>query len=91
MNKMKHIHSMDYYCTTPGASLVAQMVMKLPAMQETWVQSLGREDTLKKGMAIHSRILAWREVHGQRNPKVIVHGAAEEWDMTEQLTHIERK
>ena len=32
----------------------------LPTMQETWVQSLGREDPLEKGMATHSRILAWR-------------------------------
>ena len=32
----------------------------LPTMQETWVQSLGREDSLEKGMAIHSSILAWR-------------------------------
>ena len=36
------------------------MVKKLPAMQETGVQSLGGEDSLKKGMAIHSSILAWR-------------------------------
>ena len=35
------------------------MVQKLPAMQETWVQSLGREDPLEKGMANHSSILAW--------------------------------
>ena len=35
------------------------MVKNLPAMQETWVQSLGGEDTLEKGMATHSRILAW--------------------------------
>ena len=42
------------------ASLVAQMVKHLPTMQETWVQSLGREDALKKGMATHSSILAWR-------------------------------
>ena len=72
---MKHVHSVDYYCATTGASLVAQMVMNLPAMQETWVRTLGREDTPKKGMAIHSRILAQREVHGQRNLKVTVHGA----------------
>ena len=43
-----------------GASLVAQMVKNLPAMQETWVQSLSREDPLKKGMATHSSVLAWR-------------------------------
>ena len=36
------------------------MVKNLPAMQETWVQSLGREDPLEKGMATHSSILAWR-------------------------------
>ena len=42
------------------ASLVAQMVKNLPAIQETWVRSLGQEDPLEKGMAIHSSILAWR-------------------------------
>ena len=42
------------------ASLVAQTVNKLPAMQETWVQSLGGEDHLEKDMATHSSLLAWR-------------------------------
>ena len=42
------------------ASLVAQMVKNLPAMKETWVQSLGWEDPLEKEMATHSSILAWR-------------------------------
>ena len=42
------------------ASLVAQLVKNLPAMQETWVQSLGWEDPLEKGKATHSSILAWR-------------------------------
>ena len=42
------------------ASLVAQMVKRLPAMWETWVQSLGREDLLEKEMAIHSSTLAWK-------------------------------
>ena len=41
------------------ASLVAQMVKNLPGMQETWVQSLSREDPLEKGMVTHSSILAW--------------------------------
>ena len=36
------------------------MVKNLPAMQETWVQSLGWEDSLEEGMATHSSILAWR-------------------------------
>ena len=51
-----------------GASLMAQMVKNLPAMQETWVQSLGQEDLLKKDMTTHSSILAriipWTEEPG---------------------------
>ena len=43
-----------------GASLGAQMVKTLPAMQETWFQSLGQEDPLEKGTAAHCSILAWR-------------------------------
>ena len=42
------------------ASLVAQRVKNLPAMQETQVQSLGWEDPLEKEMATHSSVLAWR-------------------------------
>ena len=42
------------------ASLVAQTVKNLTAMWETWVQSLGWEGPLEKGMATHSSILAWR-------------------------------
>ena len=42
------------------ASLVAQLVKNLPAMWETWVQSLGWEDPLEKGKATHSSILFWR-------------------------------
>ena len=40
------------------ASLVSQMVKNVPAMQETWVQSLGRDDPLEKKMTTHSSILA---------------------------------
>ena len=39
---------------------VTQTVKSLPAMQETWIRSLGQEDPLEEGMAIHSSILAWR-------------------------------
>ena len=45
--------------TAFGASLVAQMVKRLPAMQKTWVQSLGQEDPLEKKMANHSSIIVW--------------------------------
>ena len=45
----------------PGIEpLVVQRLKRLPAMRETWVRSLGREDPLEKEMAIHSSILAWR-------------------------------
>ena len=42
------------------ASLVAQTVKNLPKMQEAWVRSRGQDDPLEKGMATHTRILAWR-------------------------------
>ena len=43
-----------------GSSLVAQMVKRLPAMQETWVQSVGWEDLLEKETATHSSTLPWK-------------------------------
>ena len=43
-----------------SASLVAQMVKNLPAVQQMQVRSLGQEDPLEKGMATHSSVLAWR-------------------------------
>ena len=43
-----------------GASLVAQRVKRLSAVQETWVQSLGQEDPLEKEMATHSNSLPWK-------------------------------
>ena len=46
--------------SSEGASLLTQMVKNLPVMQEAWVQSLGWEDPLEKGMATHSSSLAWR-------------------------------
>ena len=50
----------NLYAEYIRASLVAQMVKHLSAMQETWVQSLGWEDPLEKEMAAHSSILAWK-------------------------------
>ena len=55
------------------ASLVAQTVKNLPALQETWVRSLGREGPLEEGMTTHSSIFAW-EFHGQGAWWAIVHG-----------------
>ena len=54
------------YSQSYGASLVAQLVKYLSAMRKTWLQSLGWEDPLEKGKAIHSSILAWRIPWTQR-------------------------
>ena len=60
------ISSSTMRCNLPGllvclgSFLVAQTVKNLPAMQETQVRSQGQEDSLEKGMATHSSILAWR-------------------------------
>ena len=56
-------------------SLVAQMVKNPPPIWETWVQSLGWEDPLEKGMATHSSILAWR-IPIDRAWQAAVHGVA---------------
>ena len=78
-----HHHSVNI----SRASLVAQRVKDPPAMQETrvqsWVQSLGQEDPLEKGMATHSSILAWR-IPWTEEPGGL-HRVAES-DMTERLT-----
>ena len=51
---------MEFTYLNAPASLVAQRLKHLPAMQETWVRTLGREDALEKGMATHSSILSWK-------------------------------
>ena len=66
-------------------SLVAEMVNSLPAMQETWVQSLGREDHLEKEMATHSSTLAWKS-HGWRSLVGYSPQGGKESDRTERLT-----
>ena len=50
----------NHFLNFDNCIMVAQMVKKLPIMQETWVGFLGQEDPLEKGMATHSSILAWR-------------------------------
>ena len=55
---LPHFHELMLF--TLGVFLLPQMVKNLPAMQETWVQSLGWEDPLEKEMATHYSILAWR-------------------------------
>ena len=64
------------------ASLEAQRLKLLPAMRETWDRSLGRKDPLKKEMATHSSILAWRIPWTEELGWAKVHGVAKESDMT---------
>ena len=61
---------------------VAQTVKHLPTMRETWVRSLGWEDTLEGNMATHSNILAWG-IHGQRSLACYIQGFK---DTTERLS-----
>ena len=66
--------------------LVAQMVKHLPAMQETWVWSLGQEHPLEKEIATHSSILAWK-ISWTEEPGRLQSWGCRESDMTEWLTH----
>ena len=60
-NKRKFLASLlDPKVSLGGISLVAQVVKSLPAMRETWVQSLGQEDPLENEIATHSSILVWK-------------------------------
>ena len=67
------------------ASLGAQRVKRLPAMQETWVRSLGQEDPLEKEMATHSTILACK-IPWTEEPAGLQSMESQELDTTEQLS-----
>ena len=68
------------------ASLVAETVKNLPAVQETQVLSMGQEDPLKNRMATHSVILAWR-VPWTKEPSRLPFMGYKQQDMTKQLTY----
>ena len=61
------------------------MVKNLPAIQETWIKSLGREDPLEKGMATNSSILAWRIPWTEEPGGLQSMEYSKELDTTEQL------
>ena len=64
---------------------MTQMVKNLPTMQENWVQSLGWEDPLEKGMATHPGMLAWR-IPWTEEPGMLQSRGGRESDTTERLT-----
>ena len=74
----------NWHLWLPWASPVIQTVKNLFAMQEIWVQFLGQEDPLEKGIATHSSILAWRIPWTEGAWWVIVHGMAMS-NMTEHI------
>ena len=65
---------------------MAQMIKNLPAMRDTWVQCLGPENPLEKGMATHSSILAWRIPWTEESGRLYSSWDHKELDTTEQLT-----
>ena len=69
-----------------GASLEAQRVKRLPAMQETWVRSLGWEDPLEKEMATQSSMLAWKIPWTKEPGRLYSPWGRKESDTTERLT-----
>ena len=60
---------------------MAQMVKNLTAVKETWIQSLGLENPLEKGMTTHSSILAWRIPWTEEPGRLQFHGVTKELDM----------
>ena len=94
-NGRTHTLLKDTNFRTSPASLVAQMVKCLPAMQETWVRSLGGEDPLEKEMETHSSTLAWKipwteepgrlQSNGRRSLVGYSPWGCKESDMTERL------
>ena len=58
---------------------MVQTVKNLPAMLETWVQSLGQEDPLEEGMATQSIILAWKSPWTEEPGRAIVRGVSRSW------------
>ena len=68
-----------------GSSLVAQMIKRLPIMQETWVGSLGQEDPLEKEMATHSSTLAWKIPWIKEPGRLYSPQGCKESDTTERL------
>ena len=87
----QEIFSCTFYITSspPRASLVAQMVKRLSAVEETQVRSLGQEDTLEKEMAAHSSTLAWNTPWTEEPGRLLsmgCRGVGHDWAMSLSLS-----
>ena len=71
------IYSINLRCLKMQLTFWFRWSRNLPAVQETWVQSLGLEDPLEKGMATHSSIVAWRIPMDRGAWRATVHGVSE--------------
>ena len=78
------------HCLPQFASLLAQLVKNLPAVQKTWIRSLGWKDSLEKGMATHSSSRAWK-IPWTEKPAGYSPWGHKEPDTNEQLTLTDRK
>ena len=84
--RVRHDWAQEQQHTYMWSFLVSQMVKSLPAMQETWLWSLGQEDALEKGMAAHSSILTWR-IPWTEEPGGLQSMGSQRVDTTDWLTH----
>ena len=83
--QLSKCYRLSEMCMLSAASVAAEMLKDLPAVQETWLPSLGREDALEKEMATHSRILAWR-IPWTEKPMGCSPRGRKESDTTKRLT-----
>ena len=85
-----HTHTHIYICTK-RASLIAQTGKNLPTTQETWVRSPSQEDSMEKGLAIHSSTLAGRIPWIEEPAGLYSPWGCKKSDTTERLTHVQRE
>ena len=88
MNLISQLRFLNSDIHSYRASLIAQLVKNLHAIQKTLVRFLSQEDPLEEGMATHSNILVWRISMDRGAWRATVHGVAKESDTTEQISTV---
>ena len=81
IERHKNKKALEFFLKLILLEYMAQMVKNLTAVKETWVQSLGLENPLEKGMTTHSSILAWRIPWTEEPGRLQFHGVTKELDM----------
>ena len=88
MNLISQLQFLNSDIHSYRASLIAQLVKNLHAIQKTLVRFLSQEDPLEEGMATHSNILVWRISMDRGACRATVYGVAKESDTTEQISTV---